>query len=127
MSPPKICHSLSICPQEYSSFLPSLRKPKLAISILPWISTSAKPKNQNFSFSPINTISIPPKKIYHPAIIKACHSMFEKHPDLLESDEIRKFNHYRNWKIPKREPIEEDIIYLPSGGMKKCLQCNQLT
>ena len=120
LSKPSIPTQLSICFQEQSSVSPT--KPNLSVSILP--STSLKPCNPKLSYSPINSISIPPKKIYHPAIIKACHAMFNKHPDQLIPDETVKFKQYRKWKIEKGEPIEEDIIYLPAGGGKPCLHCN---
>ena len=84
------------------------------------------PKHQNLSFTDVKTVSVLPKPSYHPAIIKACISMFDKKPDKLEPEEVNKFNHYRNYKLQNGEPIEEDIIYLPSS-MRNCLHCDQPT
>ena len=117
--------SLQICVQENSSFLPT--KPKLGLSILASTSTPVQSFNHNLSISPVKSLSIPPKKIYHPAIINVCQSLFEKHPDHLQPEEILKFHQYKNWKLEKGEPIEEDLMYLPCGGMKRCLHCNHLT
>ena len=84
------------------------------------------PKHQKLSFAEVKTVSVLPKPSYHPAIIKACISMFNKKPDKLEPDEVQKFNHYRNYKIQNGEPIEEDIIYLLTS-MRNCLHCDQPT
>ena len=113
--------SLQICAQENVSFLPT--KPKLGLSILASTSTPVQSVNHNLSISPVRSLSIPPKKIYHPAIINVCQSLFEKHPDNLQPEEILKFHQYKNWKLEKGEPIEEDLMYLPCGGMKGCLHC----
>ena len=75
----------------------------------------------------VQTTSIPPRDIYHPAIISACKAFHGKHPSQLTPEEANKFNFYRNYKLQHGEPIEEDIVYLPSGGMKNCLQCGELT
>ena len=64
------------------------------------------PKHQNLSFTDVKTVSVLPKSSYHPAIIKACISMFDKKPDKLEPEEVKKFNHYRNYKLQNGEPIE---------------------
>ena len=115
--------TISIGHQEHISILPN--NPLLTISVQS--STSTQPKPQNLSICPSSNISIPGRKIYHPAIIKASQSMFEKHPDLLTKEEAEKFNHYRKYKIDQGDPIEESIIYSPCGGMKRCLQCDQPT
>ena len=84
------------------------------------------PKQQNLTFAEVKNVSVLPKPSYHPAIIKACISIFNKKPDKLDPDEILKFNRYRNHKIQNGEPIEDDIIYLPTS-MKNCLHCDQPT
>ena len=72
-------------------------------------------------------ISIKPRIIYHPAVINACEAIFKKHPDQLEQDEIVKFNHYRKWKTEMGDPLESNIVYLPTGGLRNCLVCGHLT
>ena len=114
---------LSICPQVQSSFLPT--KPHIEISIQP--SISIKPKTPKLSTCPVKSISIPGRRIFNPAILQACQSMFGKHPDLLDQNKIMKFNHYIQYKIEEGDPIESSIIYTPAGGAKKCLQCGELT
>ena len=81
------------------------------------------------SFTPLKNaaISIKPRKIYHPTIINACEAMFKKHPDQLVSEEIIKFNHYRNWKPEMGDPLESNVVYLPAGGLRTCLLCGHLT
>ena len=105
-------------------------KANLSIAVLPTVeillSASSKP-TQILSYCKNQAISIQPRQIYHPAIIKACIAMQGKHPSQLTAEEAHKFNFYRQYKLKNGEPIEEDIIYLPSGGMKNCLQCGHLT
>ena len=75
----------------------------------------------------IQSTSIPPRPVYHPAIINACTAMFAKHPSELRQDEVEKFKRYRNHKTQIGEPLETEIIYLPSGGLRTCLNCKELT
>ena len=53
--------------------------------------------------------------------------MHGKHPSELTREEVAKFKMYQEFKLKSGEPIEHDVIYLPSGGMKPCLQCGNLT
>ena len=120
--------------------------PSLSIEHLPHLDISPSSRNE-LSFSSQTTISIPPvnsqppklstvkleeinvrpQKIYHPAIINACETMFTKHPDRLSKEEIEKFNQYRKYKLDIGDPLEANPIYLPIGGLRKCLICANLT
>ena len=72
-------------------------------------------------------ISISPRKIYHPSIINASESLFKKHPDMLQQDEIIKFNHFKKYKSEIGDPLETNVVFLPIGGLRKCLVCENLT
>ena len=109
--------------QQSISFIPP--KPNLDVTRmpsidLPWI----RPKLSCVALQPI---TIPPRLIYHPNIINACNAFFSKHPRDLTSEEIQKFNTYQNHKIQIGEPIESEIIYMPSGGIRTCQNCGELT
>ena len=97
----------------------------LVKTTLPTISFT--PLKVKLSFVKNAAISIKPRKIYHPTIINACEAMFKKHPDQLVSEEIIKFNHYRNWKTEMGDPLESNVVYLPAGGLRTCLVCGHLT
>ena len=72
-------------------------------------------------------ISIPPRRIFHPAVINACQSMFKKHPSQLSPEEVEKFNKYKQYKLQVGDPVEQNVVYLPIGGLRTCLQCGQPT
>ena len=58
-------------------------KPELKITSLAPIDIPPKIRERsssNLSIVSQKPISIPPRPIYHPAVIRACQSMFEKHP-----------------------------------------------
>jgi hypothetical protein len=122
-------------------------KPALSLSVvhLPHLDISPSPQNE-LSFCSQPTIAIPPanpqpklspekleginirpKKIYHPTIINACDALFKKHPDQLSREEIENFNQYRKMKLEMGDPLETNPIYLPIGGLRKCLICANLT
>ena len=143
----KMCHSrpipsLEICPQKNSSFLPTKQK-SLSISpqetfsfsppkLIPNLAVSFQssmdiPPNLKKMSIQIQSTSIPPRPVYHPAIINACTAMFAKHPSQLQQDEVEKFKRYRHHKTQIGEPLETEIIYLPSGGLRTCLNCRELT
>ena len=84
-------------------------------------------KHHNLAYFKNEQISIRPKKIYHPTVINACNSLFGKHPDKLINEEILKFNQYRKYKLDLCDPLEANPIYLPIGGLRKCLICSNLT
>ena len=74
------------------------------------------------------SLSIPPRTIYHPAILNAVRSMHGKHPSELNTEEIAKFKLYQQYRRRNGDPpIEEEIIYLPAGGLRTCMQCGNLT
>ena len=85
------------------------------------------PTQKQLSVVKLQEINIRPKKIYHPSIINACECMFKKHPDNLSKEEIDKFNQYRKYKSEIGDPLEANPIYLPIGGLRKCVICANLT
>ena len=102
-------------------------KPLLALSFCSQPTIDIPPTQQQLSVVKLQEINIRPKKIYHPSIINACECMFQKHPDNLFKEEIDKFNHYRKWKSEIGDPLEANPIYLPIGGLRKCVICANLT
>jgi hypothetical protein len=98
-----------------------------SLSICPQMTINIPPEQPKLTVVKENQIDIKPKKIYHPTILNACKTMFDKHPDHLSQEEIQKFNHYRSWKSEIGDPIEANPIYLPIGGLRKCLICSNLT
>ena len=120
--------SLSISPQEASSFFP----PKIQSNLVVYIPSSINippnlKKMSNLNIIKSQSISIPPRPVYHPAIINACQRFFVKHPSELRQDEVEKFKQYRKDKAQIGEPLESEEIYLPSGGLRTCLNCRELT
>ena len=117
---------LTVCVQESLSLIPDepiLSTTKLEpISVLPM-----KAQLSNLSIHSVQNTSIPPKAIFHPAIIRASLSMFKKKPDSLTAEELNKFNLFIKWKLHNGEPIEEDILYNPAGGNMNCLHCDRPT
>ena len=81
---------------------------------------------KNLSVATVQCTDIPPRRIYHPAIINASKAFYSKHPSELTHDEVQKFEFYLKWKCQNGEPVESDIVYLPSS-MRNCLHCGQLT
>ena len=120
--------SLSISTQESFSFSPPNLQPNLVVSFQSSMDIPPNVKKMsNLNIVKIQSTSIPPRPVYHPTIINACTAMFAKHPSELGQDEIEKFKRYRNHKIQIGEPLETEIIYLPSGGLRTCLHCKELT
>ena len=116
---------LSMSHQDSISISPS--KPTLGVRIQSINIPPVISKRANLDCVRLKQISISPRPIYHPAIINACSAMFAKHPSSLSQEEVQKFKAYRSHKIQKSEPIESEIIYLPSGGIRNCLNCGELT
>ena len=85
-----------------------------------------QPKPQSLTFVKNEAISIPPRKIFHPTIINASKSRHGKHPSELSKEEIVQFNAYLKWKHDIGEPVQKDLIYLPSM-MRDCLHCGNPT
>jgi hypothetical protein len=118
--------SLLITPHKSISFSPP--RPRLVSSLLSSIDIppiiKKKPKLQIVK---IQSTSISPRPVYHPAIVNACDAMFAKHPSKLNPDEVQKFKLYQNHKTKIGEPLETEVIYLPIGGLRTCLNCRELT
>ena len=104
---------------EETSYKPS--KPTLSIYTCEPISVTRIPKQ--LATQCVETTTVPPRPVYHPAIIRACLSMLSKKPPDLDPDEIAEFNQYRAWKCDNGEQIETDIIYNPGSGNQPCLHC----
>ena len=114
--------SLTISPQESFSFSPPKLQPNLVASPLSSIDIPPVVKKiSNLNIVKSQSISIPPRPVYHPTIINACTAMFAKHPSQLRPHEVEKFNYYRKRKSQIGEPLEQEIIYLPSGGLQIAL------
>ena len=116
---------LSISPQQSISVTPPM--PTNAVTFLPPIDIPPTKKTPKLGTTKTGTTSIPPRPVYHPAIINASNAMFAKHPSQLTSEEQQKFKHYKEHKIRIGEPLEEEIIFLPSGGIRTCLNCGEIT
>ena len=101
--------------------------PVKSLAICPQTPFNISPQEPKLSSTKLEDINIRPKKIYHPTVISACDTLFGKHPDLLSNEEILKFNNYRSWKSDIGDPIEENPIYLPIGGLRRCVICANLT
>ena len=103
---------------EETSCKPS--KPTLSIYTCEPISITRKPKQ--LTIQCVEKTTLPPKPVYHPAIIRASLSMFGKKPYELDPDEIAKFNQYRAWKCQNGKQIDTDIInYLHPWQWKQAL------
>ena len=116
---------LSKSHQQSVSILPS--KPSLKTMSLPDIDIPPSMQKAELEFARLCSISIPPRPIYHPAIVNACKDMFDKHPSSLLPNEVDQFNFVRNHALQVGEPLENCAVYLPSGGVRTCLNCGQLT
>ena len=88
--------------------------------------TEPFPAPKHLSTTKLAPISIPPRVIYHPAIINATKSFYHKHPSELSYDEMKEFKLYLDHKQARGQPVEEDLIYLPSS-MRSCLHCGHPT
>ena len=101
--------SLSISPQEASSFFPPQIQSNLVVSSPSSINIPPNLKKMsNLNIIKSQSISIPPRPVYHPVIIKACQRFFAKHPSELRQDKVEKFTQYR-------KDLESEEMYLPSG------------
>ena len=74
----------------------------------------------------VSSISIPPRKIYHPAVINASKLVCNKHPSELTKEESSYMKNYLDRKREAGEPVELDPSYLPIS-MRNCYHCGQLT
>ena len=73
--------SLSISPQEASSFFPPEIQSNLVVSTMSSISIPPNlMKMSRLNIVKSRSISISPRPVYHPAIINSCIKFFAKHP-----------------------------------------------
>ena len=84
------------------------------------------PKEPVLSIVKCAPTSIPPREIFHPAIINACMAICHKHPSKLTKEEAQKFKFYLARKNEMGQPVESDLVYLPSS-IRNCLHCGHLT
>ena len=120
-----ILPKLSISPQKSLSIFPP--KQNLDVDLLPSIDLPPTIQKAKLEFLRFHPISIPPRTIYHHVVIIACNAMFAKHPSVLLPEEVDQFNCIRNHTKQVGKPFESDELYLPSGGVRTCLNCGQLT
>ena len=73
------------------------------------------------------SLSIPPRIIYHPTVINACYAILGKHPSNLTPTEVEQFEKYKRFKSMNDDPIEENVVYQPIGGIRTCMHCNNPT
>ena len=69
---------------------------------------SISQENPKLSLIRNQTISIPPRPVYHPAAVNACEAIVGRHPDDLTPGEYNRFNTFRrqqksNWRTIRRE------------------------
>ena len=83
-------------------------------------------KKPNLIIMKTSSTSLPPRPIYHPAVINASKSMHGKHPSELNREEADKLKQYMKWKCDRGEPVETDVIHVPSD-MRDCLHCGYPT
>ena len=79
------------------------------------------------SIENVSTVSISPRTIYHPSIINACFAIIGKHPSQMSPSEVKEFDMYVQFKARIGESIENDVVYLPVGGIRTCLHCQNPT
>ena len=82
--------------------------------------TEPFPVPRTLTTTKLAPLSIPPKVIYHPAIINATQSFYQKHPSELSKKEMKELKFYHDQKQARGQPVEEDLIYLPTF-MRNCL------
>ena len=104
-------------------------KPNLAVVKLPAIDIDppcplSPPK---LTIQPQHSVSIPPRRIYHPAVINACYSIIGKHPSQMTAAEDEEFQLYMQFKLSRGQNVEDDVVFLPIGGIRTCLHCENLT
>ena len=92
-------------------------KPKLSFCNVTNQNILPVPKSSNLTYSRPTLISILPEsreaKI-HPHVIEAAKAIYGKTPDQLTEEEREHFAGYRQWKMDRGEPIEEDSLYQPT-------------
>ena len=90
-----LCSSIDDLQEEPMCAIPPARKSKLSMSTSAQIDippVDLPPPNLSIQIQP--AVSIPPRTVYHPAIINACQEMFGKTPGLLNHEEVCEFKYY---------------------------------
>ena len=106
-------------------------KPKLTTSKI--ISCDLSPEESShlsrpkLSITTQPSLSIPPRIIYHPTVVNACYAILGKHPSSLTPEEAQQFKKYKEFKAKNNDPIEKNVVYLPIGGIRTCMHCEQPT
>ena len=75
----------------------------------------------------VAAVSIAPKLVYHPSVINACYSIIGKHPSQMTPEEVKQFDMFKQFKARNGESIENDVVFLPIGGIRTCLHCENPT
>ena len=83
-----------------------------------------KPSKLSTTVNPIQ--SIPPRKVYHLALINVSKSLYQRHPSELTREEFKTFNQYLHDKRNNGEPVVLDPVYLPTS-VRDCLHCGHPT
>ena len=100
--------------------------PNLTMSVLPSVNVPPFIRPSTLAFTRNKSISIPPRKVYHPSIINACMGMLGKHPSQLTEDEAAKFSYFQQYKKEQGDPNKTSLSFRPID-MKNCLHCGHLT
>jgi len=119
--------TLPICPSNLSKVDSAVQALKVLVDVACETAQSVPvlPK-KILSVEPVAQIDIPPRKIYHPSLINASKAFYDKHPSDLSREERDKFKFYLQHKRSCGEPVETDVVYLPTS-MRNCLHCGHPT
>ena len=112
----------NVPPQPKTLQITNLAIHKVVCTDLPPIKKEAK-----LDLVKATSTTIPPHQVYHPCIINASRAFFGKHPQELTPDEAVRFQMYQKDKIQIGEPLENEIVYLPIGGIRTCVNCGEFT
>ena len=91
-------------------------KPNLSLCNVANQNINPVPKSSNLTFSRPTLISILPESLHakiHPHVLEAAKAIYGKPLDQLTEEEQEHFAGYRQWKMERGEPIEEDSLYQP--------------
>ena len=91
------------------------------------ISSQESSRQSSFAIEAQPYITIPPLTIYHPAIVNACYAIIGKHPNQMSPAEEEEFELYKQFKTMNGQRIEDDVVYLPIGGIRTCMHCQNPT
>ena len=119
--------SLSICPSKLSTVDTAVQAVKVLVDVACETTQPVPvPPRKILSVENVSQTDIPPRKIYHPSIINASKAFYDKHPSDLSREEREKFKFYLQHKRSCGEPVETDVVYLPTS-MRSCLHCGHPT